>query len=641
MRSKSSITWLVQRLFLFSVFLAACLAENAIAQTRPFVNLSTRAEVLDGQNVIVAGFIIETTATTTKQVLIRGLGPSYSLSLADPTITLNGPNGVIYSNNNWRDDVNQANAIAATGMQPGNDLESAILWTLPAGSYSVTLGSNNGGTGIGLVELYDMGGAAPIVNLSSRARVGTGDNVLIGGVYVQDSTRAVVRAIGPSLGQYGIQGALQDPTLELHDANGIQIAFNDNWQSDPQWPEIQQLGLQPTNGNESAILSTLGAGRYTVIVRGLNNTTGVGMVELYALEDAAYPRVFQNWANAYNPSNPSEDPMVTVAKHDLFWTTHNGFGWNWVDSNGAYTDDYHSETISLNGTIIPYPIPTLRNLNPKIKILCEVMHYQAPPDALPPGDPWWKRDQNGNRILGPGGNTYLLNEDDPSLRSHVARQAAALMQTGQFDGIMLDECRPNTSYLLPLLTEVRNTIGGNGLIIVNVNANKLTQNELGQINGIFMESGYVGTPSPSWQTVKDALDWNETYTRTPRVNCLQDWYSTSPTDPTDLRRMRAITALSLTHSNGYVNFGHDQYYWYDPFWSKDSLGLPTGNWYLVNGYGHRRDFKHGSAVWNSSGYSITVTFSEMRTSQPTDPSQPGQRAMSFVLPPNDGGIYTY
>ena len=135
-----------------------------------------------------------------------------------------------------------------------------VLWTLPAGSYTVILGANNGGTGSGLVELYDMGGAAPIVNLSSRAYVGTGDNVLIGGVYVQDGTRAVIRAIGPTLANYGIQGALADPVLELYDAQGTQIASNDNWGTDGAAGEIGQLGLAPpaTSSQRSFPLSSPG-----------------------------------------------------------------------------------------------------------------------------------------------------------------------------------------------------------------------------------------------------------------------------------------------------------------------------------------------------------------------------------------------
>jgi hypothetical protein len=646
MLTKSLSTWLLQRFALLTALLIACFSENATAQTRPFINISTRAEVFGGQNIIVAGFIIQTTATTTKQVLIRGMGPSYGLSLADPTITLHDSNGgVIHSNNDWKE--TQQNEIAATGMQPGNDLESAILWTLPAGSYTVTLGSGNGGTGIGLVELYDMGGAAPIVNLSSRAQVGTGDNALIGGVYIGDNTRAVVRAIGPTLGNYGIQGALQNPMLELYNGQGTLVASNDDWGTDGAAAEIQRIGLQPPNGNESAILPTLAPGPYTVIVRGVYNTTGIGMVELYALEDAAYPRVFQDWGDA---DNLNEDRMVTAARHDVFWSSHNGFGWYWVDANGSpWTGDYESETFAYNGAQF-YDIATLRSLNPKIKILCSIEHYGASlrsdPNASDPNlrddSPWWKL-QNGQRIPSPfGGGQYLLDQDNPALQDHVANQARVVMQTGQFDGVMLDVCFINTSYLPTLLAKVRSAIGENGLIIVNVNANKLTPGELNKINGVLMESGSL-TTSAQWENVKSAVNWNEYYTRTPRVNCLETSYVNSRND---LNLMRATTCLGLTHSNGCVLFADPNslptldhlHNWY-PFWSDHSLGVPivtTGQlWYPVSTYGDRRDFQNGSAVYNQQGNpTITVTFPEMRTSLAT-----GVRSTSFTLPGNDGGIY--
>ncbi len=361
MHTKSRLSCTIHRFALITVFFIACLAEKATAQYRPFLNFSGRAQVVNGQDVIIAGFIIQSTATTTKQVLLRGMGPSYGLSLADPTITLYGPNGVIYTNNNWKDDPNQQNAIAATGFQPGNDLESAILLNLPAGSYTIVLGANDGGTGIGLVELWDMGGSASIVNLSSRAQVGTGDNALIAGMYVGDGTRAVIRGIGPTLGAYGIQGALQNPTLELHDAQGTAIEYNDDWQSYSQSAEIQQLGLQPGNDLESAILPTLAPGPYTVILRGLNDTTGVGMLEMYALEDAPYPRIFQDWFDVANL--PNETGTQTVARHDIFWTTHNGFGWYWATNGNPYAGDYRSETLVYTAAQA-YDIAALRAANP-------------------------------------------------------------------------------------------------------------------------------------------------------------------------------------------------------------------------------------------------------------------------------------
>lgn len=639
MHIKSLLTRNLHRLALFGL-VAAFVAANATAQSVPFINVSSRAQVLNGDNVIILGFTISGTSTVTKKVLIRGLGPSTGLSgyLADPTITLNGPSGVIYTNNNWKD--TQQTEIQNLGWQPGNDLESAMVQTLAPGSYTVVMSGNNGATGVGVLEIWDFGGPAAIVGASTRALVGTGDNALIAGLYVKDGTRAVIRAIGPTLANYGIQGALQNPSLELYNSSGTQIAANDDWGSNPQTTkdEIQRIGLQPSNTSESEILPTLTAGSYTAIVRGVNNTSGVATVEAYALEE--YPKIFQNWANATNPSNPSEDPMFTVARHDLFWTSLNGFGLYWETNGNPYDGDYRSETLTYTGAQA-YDLPTIRAYNPKIKILGQIQHYSARLDGderLPADSPWWKR-QNGQLVPAPiDPGRYLLDQDNPDLRAHVANQAKALMDSGRVDGIMLDSCDINTSYLNNLLSDIRAQIGETALIIVNVNSKKLSSTELSKINGVFMECGKVGTGGayPTWATVRGALDWNETYTHYPKVNCLQDWYSTDPENTTDLQRMRAITALALTHSNGLVNFGYDVYHWYDPFWSDHSLGVPLGTWYQY-GSAHRRDFHNGTAVYNEAGNgTVTVTFPQLRRNRSTN-----TWGTTFTVPGGDGGIFTF
>jgi hypothetical protein len=148
---------------------------------------------------------------------------------------------------------------------------------------------NNGGTGVGLVEAYDVDLAAnsKLINISTRGFVDTGDNVMIGGFVVGGaggSAKVVVRAIGPSLfTQFQIQGALADPILTVFDEHGTQIGQNDNWK-DSQQTEIAATTLQPTNDLESAILATLPAGSYTAIVRGVNSTTGVGLVEVFNIQ---------------------------------------------------------------------------------------------------------------------------------------------------------------------------------------------------------------------------------------------------------------------------------------------------------------------------------------------------------------------
>jgi len=142
-----------------------------------------------------------------------------------------------------------------------------------------------GSTGIGVVEAYDLGLAAnsKLANISTRGLVQTGDDVLIAGTIVlgQTSQKVIVRAIGPSL---DVAGKLEDPTLELRDGNGGLLAANNNWRSD-QEAEIIATTIPPANDAESAIVSTLPANgaSYTAIVRGVNNTTGIAVVEVYAL----------------------------------------------------------------------------------------------------------------------------------------------------------------------------------------------------------------------------------------------------------------------------------------------------------------------------------------------------------------------
>jgi plastocyanin len=249
-------------------------------------NISTRLLVETDDNALIGGFIV--TGTQSKRVIVRAIGPSLSSIftgvLADPTLELrNSAGGLIMSNDNWRS--NQEQEIIATGIPPNDDLESAIVATLPANSsaYTAIVRGVNNGTGIGVVEAYDLDRTvdSKLANISTRGLVQTDDNVLIGGLIVfgPNPLRVIVRAIGPSL---PIAGVLGDPTLELRDGNGTLLANNNNWRDD-QEAEIQATGIPPTNDLESAIVQNLNAGNYTAIVRGVNNTTGIAVVEAYAL----------------------------------------------------------------------------------------------------------------------------------------------------------------------------------------------------------------------------------------------------------------------------------------------------------------------------------------------------------------------
>jgi uncharacterized delta-60 repeat protein len=255
-----------------------------------FQNLSARAHVFTAQRILIAGFIIG--GTENKTVLIRGLGPSLAsfgvpAPLANPTLSVYDHTGaLIRANDNWKD--TQQTQIQATGLAPPNNFEAAILISLSPGAYTAFLQGKATTTGIGLAEVYDVDpnvNAQP-TNLSARAFVGTGNDVLIGGTIIGGNAgslqRVLMRALGPSLAGFGIATPLANPTLSLRDVNGNVIANNDNWK-DSQQADIAATGKAPANDLESAILALLAPGNYTAIVAGKNGTTGVALIEFYSL----------------------------------------------------------------------------------------------------------------------------------------------------------------------------------------------------------------------------------------------------------------------------------------------------------------------------------------------------------------------
>jgi cytochrome c peroxidase len=257
------------------------------------VNLSTRLRVLTAEKVGIGGFIV--TGSVPKHVLIRALGPSLAQFglpnfLADPTITLNGPAGFTpITNDNWTS--SQPDEIKATGLAPGNESESAIVATLAPGNYTAVLSGTNGGIGTGILEIYDLDFAADskLGNISTRGFVGTGDDIVIAGFTVGNATgvdNIIVRGLGPSLRASSLSDVLNDPKLEVRNANGATLAANDNWFQSPQQADIGGAGLAPLFGQESAVYLILGPGAYTALLSGVpapfSNATGVGLVEVYS-----------------------------------------------------------------------------------------------------------------------------------------------------------------------------------------------------------------------------------------------------------------------------------------------------------------------------------------------------------------------
>jgi subtilisin family serine protease len=254
------------------------------------INLSTRMRVETGDRVGIGGFII--TGSAPKHVLLRAIGPSLAQSgvpdvLADPVMELHGPGGfAAITNNNWRDDPAQETAIKATGIPPTNNLESAIDATLAPGAYTAIVSGNGSTSGVGLVEVYDLnqGIDSKLANLSTRAFVNVGDDIVIAGFMLGGNggnDRIVVRGVTPGPITTGFP-VLEDPTLELRDGHGTLLFANDDWQDDPtQAAELIAAGLAPQNQTDSAIAAVLPPGLYTALLGGLNNGTGIGLVEVY------------------------------------------------------------------------------------------------------------------------------------------------------------------------------------------------------------------------------------------------------------------------------------------------------------------------------------------------------------------------
>ena len=248
-------------------------------------NMSTRANVQGGQGALISAFNISGSPSDTKRVIIRAIGPSmapyFSNAMGNPTLTVyNVYSQVIASNDNWTSSP-QAAEIQATGLAPSNSLEAAWVGYLSPGTYSAAI--DGWGTGIANLEIYDLQASAPakLVNISSRATVDPNNPPFAGFIAQSGWTKLLILGIGPSLARFGIQNPISDPTLTLYDANGTQIAYNNNWQDAPSG--VSQLGFAPSDWREAVLETNLAPGNYTVMLRDYYNYWGIGMIEMYKL----------------------------------------------------------------------------------------------------------------------------------------------------------------------------------------------------------------------------------------------------------------------------------------------------------------------------------------------------------------------
>jgi uncharacterized repeat protein (TIGR01451 family) len=267
-------------------------------------NVSTRLPIGTDDNVLIEGFIVQGPAGSSKKIIVRAIGPSLvpfgiADAVANPTLEIfDGSSVKIAANNDWKITQvggiitgDQFSEIAASGLAPGNELESAIIANLAPGSYTAVVRGLGNTTGTGVVDAYDVsaGSSAKLANIATRGLIQPGDKLMIAGFIIQNApVRAVVRAIGPSLIAFGINNALADTTLQLRDQNGVIVVENDDWKvrsdGSSQQAELEATSLQPTNDLEAAFVATLQPGQYTAQVRGKPETTGTGVVQVYFLQ---------------------------------------------------------------------------------------------------------------------------------------------------------------------------------------------------------------------------------------------------------------------------------------------------------------------------------------------------------------------
>ena len=241
---------------------------------------------------MIAGFIIQGNAP--KPVLLRGMGPSLAAFgitdfLIDPVLELRGSSSSIMTNDNWVDSP-QRSQFEGTPFQPSDNRESVVLGTLSAANYTALLTGKDNSAGVGLVEVYDRDQSvdAVLANISTRGFVQANENVMIGGFILggnSNPARIAVRGVGPSLAQFGLNPVLEDPALELRDANGALLISNEDWMDDPvAAAQLTANGLGLADSKESGIFTSLPPGQFTAILAGQDGGIGIGLIEIYNLK---------------------------------------------------------------------------------------------------------------------------------------------------------------------------------------------------------------------------------------------------------------------------------------------------------------------------------------------------------------------
>ena len=379
------------------------------------------------------------------------------------------------------------------------------------------------------------------------------------------------------------------------------------------------------------------AGVVVVALGGAARAAGAEIREAMAAEkplerrigERSYPSVFQAWSAADNLKG--EDPLATIARHDLYFSGPGAFGLRWDAPHEGLGTDFTPESVDrgheMRGRLLA--------LNPNLVLLAEIRYRDAARGFLPDGHTWWAR-RDGKPVAGwEEGGYFVLDFGNPEYRRHVAAQCRAAVESGVVDGVLLDWWTEDDDRVA-LAKAVREAIGEKALLLVNAN-DRQTPRSAPYVNGFFMECTRSRT-AEDWRRIAETLAWAEKNLRPPRTNCLETWFHASRQD---LGLMRATATLSLTHSDGYCLFSdpndlpkpdhlHD---WYG-FWDR-RLGRPLGPGRRRPDGATEREFENGTVVYNPmDGAPVTVTFDAPRASAAT-----GETARQHPVPPADGDLF--
>lgn len=273
----------------------SAMLEVVVAPT--LINVATRAPVASESQTLIVGFVLAGSGGGgSRSTIIRGVGPGLERfavqgTVSDPRLAVFDSTGrQTAANDNWQDQAGATSFIGAKGF-PLATRDAGVMFYAADGAYTVQVNGVGAAQGVALAEIYedDSSRIGRIVNLSSRAFVGTGENILIPGFVLEGEGRAkfLIRGIGPTLSGFGVQGALANPTLRVLDREGRVLATNDDWGAAANASDVMQAAARsgafalPPDSRDAAVLIELPAGSYTAQLSGVGDATGVGLVEVY------------------------------------------------------------------------------------------------------------------------------------------------------------------------------------------------------------------------------------------------------------------------------------------------------------------------------------------------------------------------